>query len=417
MKALKIWIVLILVCSTQHPALAANEPSSRWDNLLDVSYKFSWYPQKDFQDVLEKKAEEYGQGLEEYQSLLMEELAGGVTKVGSIDPDSFVSGKPWKKYYRLAIAQFCLFLATDRESYLENAKSILSVVSGKKELSDVAFWHYLFQAYGDLANQDRDAFVKSVFQLWQNVILKLEGDEILTGTESFKAEFVKGLPFLYENVAHLIITRAIVDNTMPDLYPLNVIVMSINDRLSMENGYKDIVRAVAERMHGLKSDNYNLNFAVAFVEATANQYGFEDEKSCDLVVPKYNSARNYYELALSWADTSKGRAAILTQHVGFNTYIIRRLIDKDSLLATNPVFMNLPGEGNRLVQDAIALYDQLADCAVEDGGFIKAGFDKKSDYVKAMHQLWDSSAKLLMMLSSYYKTFNDPIQTPLSMGK
>ncbi|MBW1851059.1 MAG: hypothetical protein JRJ15_06450 [Deltaproteobacteria bacterium] len=412
MKAHKISIVFLFVFCIHSLASAEQKPSSRWDNLLDVSYKFSWYPQKDLQDVLAKKGEEYGQGLEEYQSLIMQELADGATKAGLIDPDSFVSGKPWKKYYRLAIAQFCLFLATDNPSYLENAKSALSVVSGKKELSNVAFWHYLFRAYSDLEKRDRDAFVSSVFQLWQNVILKLEGDEILTGSEAFQTELVKGLPFLYENIAHLIITRAIIQNTIPDLYPLGVIIMSIKDRLSMENGYKNIVLAIAERMHGLKSDNYNLNFAVAFVEATANQHDFEDERSSSLVAAKYNLARNYYELALSWADTPKGKAAILTQYVGFNTYIIRRLIDEDSLLVVNPVFVNLPGDGNKLAMDSSALYDQLAEPEVREGGFVTAGFDKKSDYVEAVHQLWDSSAKLSMMLSSYYTTFHKPDETP-----
>lgn len=408
MKICRIVIGLLIVCGIHSIASASNEPSNRWAGLMDVSYKFVWYPQKDLQDFLEKKAKEYGQSLEEYQDLLVEELTDGATSARLIDPDSFVTGKPWKRYYRLAIAQFCLFLASNNELYLENAKLVFSVLSGKKELCNVAFWDYLFQAYSDLFKKDRDAFVGSVFKLWQNVILKLEVDEILTDSEAFKTGFVNGLPFLYENIAHLIITRAIIQNTIPDLYPLGVIIMSIKDKLSIESGYKNIVKAIAERMHGLKSDNSNLNFAVAFVETTASQYDFEDEKSSNLVVSKYNLARTYYEMALSWAKTRKGKAAILTQFMGFNNYIIRQLIDKDSVLATNPFFANLPGEGCKLVDDSIALYDQLAKHRIIDGGSVEDGFDNKSDYIKAMHQLWDSSANLLMMLSSYYKTCHKP---------
>ncbi|MBC2695691.1 MAG: hypothetical protein HF982_10540 [Desulfobacteraceae bacterium] len=397
MKICKIAIVLLLVCAIYSPELAAKEPSNKWDNLLDIAYKFTWYPKKDLRDLLAKKAVEYEQGLEEYQNLVMKELTKGGNG-GRVNPDLFIRNKPWKKYYRLAIAQFCLFLENDNQLYLENAKSVLSVLSNKQELSNVAFWHYLFQAYSDLVKKDRDAFVKNVFHLWQDVILKLEVDDILTGSEVFDTEFV------YENIAHLIITRAIVQNTIPDLYPLSVIILSVKDKLTSENGYKNIVKAIAERMHGLKSDNFNLNFAVSFVEATANQYDFEDEKSSDLVVAKYNLARIYYELALSWANTRKGKAAILTQYMGFNNYVIRRLIDGDNLLASNPFFTTLPAKGNKLVEDSMALYGQLYKPRIIKSEFAAEGFNKKSDYIEAMHQLWDSSAQLLMMLFSYYKT-------------
>lgn len=397
MKICKIAIVLLLMCAVCSPALAAKIPSNKWDNLLDVAYKFTWYPKKDLQNLLAKKAGEYEQGLEEYQNLVMEELTKN-GKGGKINPDLLIRNKSWKKYYRLAIAQFCLFLASDNQLYLENAKSVLSVLSGKTELSNVAFWHYLFQAYSDLVKKDRDAFVRSVLHLWQDVVLKLEIDEILTDSEIFKTEFI------YENIAHLIITRAIVQNTIPDLYPLSVIILSIKDKLISDNGYKNIVKAIAERMHGLKSDNFNLNFAVSFVEATANQYDFEDEKSSDLIVSKYNLARVYYELALSWANTRKGKAAILTQYMGFNNYVIRRLIDGDNLLAANPFFTTLSGKGNQLVEDSMALYAQLSKPQIIKSEFAAEGFNKKSDYIEAMHQLWDSSAQLLMMLFSYYKT-------------
>ena len=397
MKICKIAIVFLLVCAVYTPALAAKEPSNKWDNLLDVAYKFTWYPKKDLQDLLAKKAGEYEQGLEEYQNLVMKELTKGENG-GRVNPDLFIRNKPWKKYYRLAIAQFCLFLANDNQLYLENAKSILSVLSGKQELSIVAFWHYLFEAYSDLVKKDRDAFIRSVLHLWQDVILKLEVDEIFTGFEIFETEFI------YENIAHLIITRAIVQNTIPDLYPLNVIILSVKEKLTSENGYKNIVKAIAERMHGLKSDNFNLNFAVSFVEATANQYDFEDEKSSDLVVSKYNLARVYYELALSWANTRKGKAAILTQYMGFSNYVIRRLIDGDNLLAANPFFTNLPGKGSKLVEDSMVLYAQLSKPRIIKSKFAAEGFNEKSDYIEAMHQLWDSSAQLLMTLFSYYKT-------------
>ncbi len=411
MKVFRITIFFLLVFCSYPLASDAKVPSARWDSLLDVAYKFSWYPRKDLKDLLSQKSKEYRQSLSEYQELLTQELTAAPTKTPLINPDSFVVGKPWKKYYRLGIAQFCMYLAMGNEVYLENANSVISVLSGKKELPDVAFWYYLFQAYSDSAKKDRDALIASVFRLWQDVILKIEFREILLGSDISKSEFASDLPYLYDNIVHLIITKSIIENKIPDLYPLGVIIMSVKDKLSIENGYKNMVEPVVERMHGLKSDNSNLNFAVAFVEATANQYNFEDEKSEELVTARYNAARTFYELALSWASTRKGRSTILTQYMGFNNYIIRRLIAKDSLLAEKSLSDSLPKEASKLAEDSVALYDQLAKPEVQDGGFVAEGFNKKDDYVEAMHQLWDSTAKLLMRLASYYKTDSALIKT------
>jgi len=319
------------------------------------------------------------------------------------------------------VAQFCLFLATNSETNLENAKSILSILSGKQELSNIAFWHYLFQAYSDLTKKDRNAFIASVFHIWQDVILKLEVDDILMGSEISKTEFVKSLPFLYENIAHLIISRSIIKETIPELYPLGVIVISLKDKLSGQNGYKDIVNAIAERMHGLKSDNYNINFAAAFVEGTARQYEFEDETDASQIASRYNLAQTYYELALSWSDTDQGRAAILTQYMGLINHIVRRLIEEDPVLAGNPFFRNLSGTGRELVNRSFVIYEHLAKPVVQKGGFVAQGFANKNNYIKAMRQLWDSSAKLLTMLSSFYRTDKmtyepenmHPVETPL----
>jgi len=409
MKPFRITIALLLVLCTYSLVLGAEQPSSRWGNLIDVAYKFSWYPKKDLQDLLKKKSDEYGKSLEEYVGLLKEELTEGATETGLITADSFVYGKDWTKYSRLAVAQFCLFLSNDDGVHLKNAKTALSVLSGKMELSNIAFWNYLFQAYIDLEKKDRDAFVSSVFQIWQNVILQLEAEDVfMMGSKNSKTEFVRNLNFLYENLAHLIITRAIIEETTPDLYPLGVIIRSLRDKLTSENGYKNIVESLVERMHGLKSDNSNLNFAVAFVEATASQYEFEDEKSEALVASKYNLTHIYYGLALSWADTLKGRAAILTQRMGFASYIIRRLIDEDNLLSKNKLFKDLPSKSSQLVKEAFSLYDQLSQPTVQNNGFINKGFNKKSNYFTAMQQLWDSSAKLLMMQSAYYKSIRKP---------
>ena len=403
MKVYKFLIILLLLIPFSFQVAAADKASENWDNLIEFSHKFTWYPRKDLQELLNAKAKEYQQSLEEYQNFLIVELTDGVAVGKSIDPEMFVTPKPWKLYYRLAIAEFCSYLAQDDVLYLENAISVLSHISARKEMANVSYWYFLFQSYNDLRKKDRDAFVKSVFQLWNVAILQAEINQMVMESNPYQKELTTDIDYFYENIAHLIITRAIMEAQLPDLHPLSGIAISLNDKLTLDVGYKRFVQAIVERLKGLKSDNNNLNFAVAFVEATANQYEFEDEASPQSIVEKYNNARLTYELALSWANTRKGKAAILTQYMGFNNYIVRRLVEKDALLTSQPIFLDVPNEANRLADTSISLFDELAQSADRKNRFIRDGFHKRSNYLEAMHQLWDSISKLLMTLTSYHE--------------
>jgi len=409
MKPLRIAILILFVFCVISNAMGSQEMTEKWGNLIDVAYKFSWYPKKNLQDLIQDKSSEYGGNLEEYVNLLKKELIKNPQESESITEDSFVYGKDWKEYLRLAVSQFCLYLANDDVNQLKNAKTTIAVLSGKMELSNVAFWNYLFQAYMDLEEINKDGFVSSTYQIWQTVILQVESEDLLMmGSTDFKTEFVRNLDFLYENLAHLIIRRAIIEKQMPDLYPLGVIILSFRDKLKTENGYKNIIESAVERMDGLKSDNSNLNFAVALVEATANQYEFEDEKSEDLITQKYQSTDKYYDLALSWTDTKKGRAAILTQRMGFLNYILRRFIDEDPLIAKNKAFQDVPNRASQLVSEAFSIYDEMWQVQFQNDGFKSKGFKEKNNYIMAMQQLWDSSSRLLMMKSAYYKLVEKP---------
>lgn len=403
MKVYRIVIMLSLILATSFPAIAAKKPTKKWDSLMEISHRFTWYPQEDLRNLLRQKSQEYGQSLEEYQNLLLAELTVGKKIKGLISANRIVKDKPWKSYYRLAISQFCIFLANNDKTYLQNAKTIFSIISGKKELVKVSFWYYLFQAYNDLIDNKRNSFVTSIFSLWHNSIIRLEIDNLVKNSYYHKSEKNTYLPFYYENIAHLIINKAILDKNMPHLTQLSIIIMSLNNKLSIDGGYKQFVEAIVARLQGLKSDNYNLNFAVAFVDATANQHEFEDETLPNLIVKKYTSVQRSYKETLSSADTNKGKAAILTQYMGFNSYLLRRLIDKDQLLSASSLSPNVVREAFALVDRSIALYDQLAESLAREDEFLKEGFHERDNCIKAMHQMWDSSAKLLMTLSLYYR--------------
>jgi hypothetical protein len=398
MKLVKLGVILGLLFVL--PALAG---ASQWDSLLDVAYRFSWYPKSDLQSLLQDKGKEYGESIESYRDGLVQALASDIGPDGRLQKDALLVGKPLADYYRLSLAEFCLYLSSDEMVHLDNAETAISVFSDKQPQGDVAFWRHLFAAYRQMSLKDSPGFVASVYSLWENVVLKLEVDDILMDADRAKVGFVKELPHLYENIAHLVIRRAIIEQEMPDLASLGTVILSIEDKLTLENGYKTLVEAIAERMDGVSSDNYNLNFAVAFLEGTANRNDFESATNPDILIAKFNAARKFYQLAYSWADTNKGRATIMAQYMGFLTYVTRRMSDPDDPVATTRFFEQLPGVAAAYLDKGIELYDTLAVRANQPNGYIADGYYKRSNYLMSMHRLWDASGKLSIILADYYK--------------
>lgn len=406
MKSMK-WsvhlILLVVLCLVVGSRCEAAEPSSQWDSLLDVTYKFSWYPRADLQKLLEVKTSEYGQSLEDYRALKLTEVTGGRALTDQVRTDDFVTGLPWLDYYRLSMAEFCLFLATEQVSHLQNAQSALSVLAHKTEQPEIEFWYYMYGAHSASLVKDREAFVTEMYRLWQNVIIPMEVETRNFPMQSAQAGFVKNLPFLYENLVHLLFRKAILEQEISDLYALNVMILDIQPKLTVENGYKTMAEQVVERMRGPSSDNKNVNFAVALLEATAKRYDFEDEKDDAQLASKFFLALKYYNLANSWADTGKGRTAILTQYMGFMNYVLRRFSDPDDVLSSNQYFQNLPAMANDQMEMAFQAYNRLAAPAVENTNGLTEGFEDRKTYLQAMHQLLDSTAKLAIVLADFHK--------------
>ncbi|MEZ4599167.1 MAG: hypothetical protein R2940_05195 [Syntrophotaleaceae bacterium] len=420
MKCNRILFALYLLFLAPSLALASEISLSQWDSLLDVSYRFTWYPQSDLQSLLEEKGREYGMSLEDYREAVQNELGIATGTGGRLDAASMTGGKAWKKYFLLSQAEYVLFLNSGNSVHLDNARVALSTLEAREQL-DVSFWSHFFQTHSALEQNDRQAFMRGVFDVWQNDILKLEVDDLRLQGDLGKAGFIKSLPYLYENLAHLIITRAIIEKEMSNLAPLGAIILALKGKLTVENGYRTVVEAVAERMSGINSDNHNLNFAVAFLEATASRNTFEEEKDPARLVDRFNRAEKFYRLALTWANTKKGRAAVLPQYLGFLNYVTRRLSDPQDPLTGESFFAAIPGTADHYLDQAIALYDDLAGPKVQEEGIASAGFRQSDNYLAAMHKLWDASAKLAIMLGTYYKgqavgqrrTAGFPAETPL----
>ena len=162
MKLVRLGIILGVLLVL--PALAG---ASQWDSLLDVAYRFSWYPKSDLQSLLQDKGKEYGESIESYRDELLQTLASDIGPDGRLQQDALLVGKPLAEYYRLSLAEFCLYLASDEIVHLDNAETAISVFSDKQPQGDVAFWKHLFAAYRQMSLKDSAGFVSSIFSLWK----------------------------------------------------------------------------------------------------------------------------------------------------------------------------------------------------------------------------------------------------------
>ncbi len=403
MRTLRRLLFLLFFWFALLPTAQAAQPSESWDALVEVTHKFAWYPHQDLKRLLEEKGAEYGQTLPEYRNALLREIAGGEIRE-RIRPSDFRAGHPWRKYYRLSLAEFCLYLMSERPLHLQNASSALSVLAQKTGQPEIEFWNTVYAAHGALRKEDRNAFITEVYRIWQNVILPLELEVLLFPSQSAQSGFVRSLPYLYENVVHLVVRRGILEAEFPRLHPLTPVILDIHSKLSLEGGHGALVERIVERMHGVNSDNNNLNFAVALLEATSARYDFEDERDDGRLGSKYHLTSKYYRLAFEWADTDKGRMAALTQQMGFMNYVIRRFGDRREMLLSRAFFHNAPALANERLESAFALYDRLAAPAVQQGEYRSRGFEDRETYLQGLHHLLDSAAKLAIVLSNYHRS-------------
>ncbi len=399
MKKYLVCLPLLWVFVLSSPAAGKSDPE-QWGRIMDVAHKFTWYPRENLLDLLERYTLEFGCGLDVYCASMVERMTGGRTfPDGVIDPGAFVSGNPRESYYRLAMGQFSLYLAGGNPVHLTNAQLVMSPLANRISLPRFQFWDCLIRAHAGLIERNREKFMSSVFDIWQNIILKQEAEKLLTDTA-----FAGDLPYLYENLASLVMQKGVIDAGLTGLDPLSVIILDIKDRLSLGTGYKNWVQAIAERLNGLKSDNCNLNFAVEIVEGVSSRHDFEDATDQKSLETAYANTTKYFVRAANSAKTGKGKSAVLTLRIGFAHYALQRMIDGDAAMADSARFADLPGEAASLTREALELYRSLATPRIQAGDFKKHGFFSEENYIEAMHQLWDAAAKLLVVRSDYRRT-------------
>ncbi len=416
----KISYVISLICISvliaAGPVSARDEPSAPgWDIYLDHAYELTYWDEKELQVWIGQRGSEIGQTLAEYADGWHKQLTGLPESAGTEQPDSGSAFFSETVYQRLAVADLLLYLSSGEYSRLGESGRIIKLLKSKFEKPEISFWYFFIRAHEAMSNKHAgvengsEQFVRYVFRIWLDIVLPREEAHAALNIPNIAVsmrDFSFSLPYLYENIADLIVSRAIIRQEMQRMGPLGVIVHALNDRLSVENGYAEKIRTIVNRMSGPKSDMYHLNYTVTFLEA--EEYRFEAQKNLNEAGPSlsaeeaYEKAQYYYHLAYTWANTRQGRAAALSDYLDLLSFAFSRFPAREKLPPAG-FFAGLnEHDGLLTIDKAVQLYEELAGPEIRRNKWDKQGFPRRKDYVEAMHSLWNSIVELSLW-SAYYR--------------
>jgi len=397
----KIFPLLILLTFINAGSLFARveSPSPYWDASLDVGYRFTILPNEDLAAILDDEGAKYGQTLNDYVAT-WEEILGKEIK-SEAEEGALLIHDPDAVYRRVAVGNLLLYLSNNNEEFLDAAMKAVEHIAKRRITPRTTFWNNLILAHKRLTQRDAVGFSHHVFRIWIDVIQVLEKGQILAGSKLGATGFINSLPYLYENMLHLVLYHGITRYKLPKLHSLGSIVWSLQDRLEPGKGYYQLAASIWNRMYGATSDNFNISFAMAILEGEIRWIDFEGSPSATEAAERFEESQAYYELALEWADTRKGKAAALTRLMQSMIKTLNGMAQGSDIMS-GPIFDKVPAGAAQFVTSARNLYVELSSATFIDGDGRSGGFEKKEDYIMAMHDLWTNIAQMDIMLTQYY---------------
>jgi hypothetical protein len=393
MKA-RVLALLSLCWVAALPAGAAE--SAAWAGYLDYAYVYSSAEPDALRQRLAQYGKEAGIKLEDYAKV---SLSGSAIKAAP-DPDVVVR--------RAAIAHLLLYLATGTDAQLDRSVDMIDDLSGRLERNENRYWYHYILAHRALENGQRFDFVGELLDLWLHVIVPLETPydtlQTLSLSDSPNSGFVAALPYLYENLARLILIRSQQMGVHDGLDPLAAIVRMLADGrvgahpdvIPPALSARDYVRRIVTRLDGTESDAGSLSFTLALFEASKYhdiargllaERGFDPETLKALRV-----ATGAYDAAVGQAVTLQGKAAVYTR-------VLRQL--GEVYAAKQRLGVDPEIDSSFSIEGAIEVFGELQS---HEKQWKDEGYRSREAYLAAMHGLWEEIQETSLNAADYYLT-------------
>ena len=309
---------------------------------------------------------------------------------------------------RQAIAYLLDYLARGEPESLEKSVAAVRELEGQLGRFENRYWHHYVLAHRALEKGQRYDFVGEVLDLWLDVVVPIEAPyaslKTLSLSEAESSGFVAALPYVYENVARLVLLRSQRMGVDRDLDPLGALVRLLADGrvggqpdvIPVALSSREYVERIAARLYGPESDVGSLTFTLALFEASKlheaarallAQKGFGEE-----TVKAMRVASGAYEKALARASTLQGQSTVYSR--------VLRLLG-ESYAARQRLGVDPDFETSFTIEGAIDVFDELFR-AGREGDFASIGFENRELYLTTLHHLYEEIQETSLNAADYY---------------
>jgi hypothetical protein len=390
-------LLAALVAGRASAEAGAEAETDAWAGYLDFAYVYSSAEPAALAARLKEYGRETHMSLEDYTTRRLESASAE-----GDDADEVVAR-------RLAISHLLQYLASGDPDQLEASVTAVRTLEGRLGRHENRYWYHYILAHRALEKGHRFDFVGDVLSLWLGVVVPLESPyetlETLSLTESPNSGFAAALPYIYENVARLILIRSQQMGLDRDVDPLGAIVRLLadgrvgghTDVIPLAASSKEYLTRIIERLNGPESDAGSLTFTLALFEATKLHDQARSLLASDGLSPKtieaIRLASGAYQTALDRADTVQGECAVyrrVLRQLG-EVYVAKQRLGVDPEL-----------EIPFTIEGAIEVYAKLA--LVDDEGWADLGYRAtgRESWVEAMRGLWEEIQETILNASAYY---------------
>ena len=391
-------VVMVGVCAISAPTAHAGTQSSIWNSYLDYAYVYVSGDQASLETRLAQYGQEAGLSLDRYVAEYFETLA-------PLEEEAEASTR------RQSIAYLLQYLASGRPEVLERAVTEINRLDKRLERHENRFWYQYIHAHRALEKHNAYGFVDLVLDLWLKVVVPLEGPfstlQTLSLEDAPNSWFVSALPYLYENIARLILIRSQQMGLNRNMDPLAALVRLLGDRrvgafpevIPAEASSKGYLERIVARLGGPESDNGSLTFTLALFEASkAHDQArglLASENLSAATLEAMRQTAGFYETAFRRADTAQGRCAVYTRVLRQ----IGELYAAQQRLGVDPE-IEIPFT----IEGAIGVYAELHTAL--DSGWEELGYraNGRKAYLEAMRGLWSEIQEASLNAADYYLT-------------
>lgn len=401
------WMRLALTVALVFTGAATTAIAATWDDYLDLAYIYSSADAQSLSARLATYEREVGLPLEAWVERTEE------------DRDA-KNGEDVSATRRRAIAQLLQYLASREPAHLEAAVDTIDAFADGESRQEDRYWYHYIHAHRALERGSDTEFVRHVLGLWMDVVVPLESPfdtlQALSLSQAANSGFVSALPYVFENVARLVLLRSQEMGMGFGLDALAGVVRLLGDQrvgaypdvIPVEASVRDYLERIIARLEGPESDGGSLTFTLVLFEASkAHDHSrglLASEGFSETSIAAIRSAGAAYARAADLAETPSGEAAVYMR-------ILRQMGEVHA--AKQRLGVNPDVELPFTIEGAYQVYASLHEA--RGGEWKELGFRNSGEasYLQAMRALWEEIQESTLNSADYYlsRASEDPARS------